>query len=231
MLDIVYEDNQILVVIKPHNIPTQQDNSNDLDLLNMCKNYIKEKYNKPGEVYLGMIQRLDRPTGGLICFARTSKSASRLCEAIKNGDFKKEYLTVICGEPKLKSGNLKNYLKKDTKNNIVKIVPSSEEGAKQASLNYEVLETKNNLSLLKIDLETGRSHQIRVQMHSLKTPVYGDKKYGSAVAKSTLALWAYKLEFEHPTTGKTMKFICLPEVEDSPWNNFEKSINKLAYIK
>lgn len=230
MLDVVYEDNQILVVIKPHNIPTQADISKDEDLLTMCKKYIKEKYNKPGEVYLGMVQRLDRPTGGLICFARTSKSASRLCEAMKNGELKKQYLTVVCGEPRQRVGNLKNYLKKDTVNNIVKIVPSSEKDAKQASLNYEVLESKDNISLVKIELETGRSHQIRVQMQNLKTPVYGDKKYGAPNQKGKLALWAYNLEFEHPTTGKTMKFICLPEVEEHPWNIFEKRINKLALI-
>lgn len=230
MLNVVYEDNQILVVIKPQNILTQSDITKDEDLLSMCKNYIKEKYNKPGEAYLGMVQRLDRPTGGLIVFARNSKSAKRLCEAIKEGDFKKEYLTVVCGTPKLPSGNIKNYLKKDTINNIVKIVPSSEEDAKQASLNYNVLETKNNLSLLKIDLETGRSHQIRVQMQSLKTPVYGDKKYGSSTSSSKLALWAFNLEFTHPTTGKLMRFICLPDIEEKPWNMFDKTINKLSYI-
>ena len=230
MLDVVYEDNQLLVVIKPHNIPTQEDNSKDEDLLSMCKKYIKEKYNKPGEVYLGMVQRLDRPTGGLICFARTSKAANRLCEAIKNGDFKKTYLTVVCGCPKEKSGTITNYLKKDTKNNIVRIVPSSEEGAKFAQLDYEVLDSRNTDSLIKVNLETGRSHQIRVQMHSLKTSIYGDKKYGAPNSSKKLALWAYRLEFEHPTNGKTMQFVCLPELEESPWKFYDKTINNLAFI-
>ena len=114
MLDIVYEDNHILVVIKPQNIPTQLDSSKDEDLLTMCKNYIKEKYNKPGEAYVGMVQRLDRPTGGLMVFAKTSKAAERLCEKMKNGELHKKYLTVVCGNPHFKKDNLKHYLKKES---------------------------------------------------------------------------------------------------------------------
>ena len=178
MLNVIYEDNQILVVIKPQNIPTQADSSNDKDLLTMCKEYIKEKYNKPGEVYLGMVHRLDRPTGGIVCFARTSKAANRLCEAIKNGEFKKTYLTVVNGRPKNNEDRLVHYLKKDTINNMVSIATSTEEGSKEAILDYKVLNNSDKKSLLNIELETGRGHQIRVQMKSMNTPVVGDRKYG-----------------------------------------------------
>lgn len=228
MLNVVYEDNQILVVIKPQNIPTQEDSSKDKDLLTMCKEYIKEKYNKPGEVYLGMVQRLDRPTGGLIVFARTSKSAKRLCEAIKNEEFKKKYLAVVMGQPKERKAHLTHYLKKDMVKNKVYIAPSLEEGAKKAELDYQVLDTEQNMSLVEVALQTGRSHQIRVQMQSLQTPIFADGKYGQALPNKKLALWAYNLEFVHPTLNKTMKFISLPDIDEKPWEYFSKPLNNLC---
>lgn len=178
MLDIIYEDNHIIVVIKPQNIPTQSDASGDKDLLSMVKEYIKEKYNKPGEAFVGLVHRLDRPTGGVVVFARNSKSASRLSAQIKNHTFEKTYFAVVRGVPRIPKTTLINYLKKDLKENRVKIVPMLEPDAKRAELSYEVLETVNQLSLVKIKLETGRAHQIRVQLANIGTPVFGDAKYG-----------------------------------------------------
>ena len=223
-LDIVYEDNHVIVVIKPQNMPTQEDESKDLDLLNQIKDYIKVKYNRPGNVYVGLVHRLDRPTGGLMVFAKTSKAAARLAEQMKDDRFSKKYLTVTVGVPREKSKKLIHYLKKDEKNNIVKIVPMGEEGAKKAELIYNVVDHENNLALVEVELLTGRSHQIRVQMASLKTPVFGDVKYGAKSENSqlttNLALWAYKLTFEHPTTKKVMTFVCYPDKEIEPWKNF-----------
>lgn len=177
MLDIIYEDNHIIVVIKPQNVPTQSDSSGDKDLLSLVKAYVKEKYNKPGEAFVALVHRLDRPTGGVVVFARNSKSASRISAQIQNRTFEKTYFAVVDGKPKMQKGHLVNYLKKDAKENKVKIVPMSEPEAKRAELDFEVLETINDLSLVKINLETGRPHQIRVQLASLGTPVFGDAKY------------------------------------------------------
>lgn len=139
-LDVIYEDNHIVVVVKPQNVPSQADESGDLDMLSMVKAYVKEKYNKPGEAYIGLVHRLDRPTGGIMVFARTSKAANRLSEQIKNGEFVKTYYCVTDGIPKESEGHLVNYLKKD--DNIVKIVPMSETGAKRAETIYKVLEVE-----------------------------------------------------------------------------------------
>lgn len=220
-LNIAYEDNHLLVVVKPQNIPSQEDSTKDMDMLSICKEYIKKTYNKPGEAYVGLVHRLDRPTGGLMVFAKTSKCASRLSEQMKNNQFAKEYLTVVVGKPKYNQDRLVNYLKKDEKDNIVRIVPMLETGAKRAELRYNVLDYNDKLSLVNIKLETGRSHQIRVQMSANKTPVFGDVKYHGDIVKGyNLALWAYKLVFNHPITNKTMNFICYPPVEDVPWKYF-----------
>ena len=221
MLDIVYEDNHLLVVVKPHNLPTQQDASKDKDLLTMLKEYIKEKYNKPGNVYLGLVHRLDRPTGGLLVFAKTSKAASRLSDAIRKGEIEKQYLASVFGLPKDRSLTLVNFLKKDTQNNIVKIAPQSEEGAKRAELSYNVLEHNSRLSLLKVNLKTGRSHQIRVQLANIKHPILADNKYGKEQVKGVnMALWAYKLKLTHPVTKKVLSFISFPPSDKIPWKYF-----------
>lgn len=251
-LDIIYEDNHVIVVIKPQNIPTQEDESGDLDLLSMIKQYIKEKYNKPGNVYVGLVHRLDRPTGGVMVFAKTSKAASRLCKEIQDGTMKKEYLTVLEGQLPLKTKHLVNYLKKDEERNIVKVAPMGETGAKRAELVYDIVEVEKEfkninlapsqkinensleekapsqarelskiLTLAKVELITGRGHQIRVQFANLKAPVFGDVKYGNGNGKTNeLALWAHKLEFVHPTTKEKMSFTVLPPSEKEPWNKF-----------
>lgn len=227
--DIVYEDNHLLVIIKPHNIAVQEDESKDDDLLNLLKNYIKVRDNKPGNVYLGLVHRLDRPTGGVMVFAKTSKCASRLTEQLKSHKMKKSYLCVVLGAPSVDKSRLSCYLVKDEKTNTVNLATKSDYGAKEAILDYEVLEKAKDASLVKVNLLTGRSHQIRVQMSKQnKTVIFGDFKYGDKAHGGNLALWAYQLQFEHPTTKKPMIFKVLPDTDKVPWTLFESTISKLA---
>ncbi len=222
MLDVIYEDNHVLVVIKPQNVPCQEDESKDLDLLTMCKQYLKEKYNKPGNVFCGLVHRLDRTTGGVMVFAKTSKCASRLSEQIRNDEMEKRYLTVTENIPVIKQDYLVNYLKKDPIKNIVNVVPMLTTDAKKAELKYSVLETIDNLALIDVELLTGRSHQIRVQLKNIKCPIYGDNKYNLEGKKSKyMALWAYKLSFKHPVSDKILNFVVYPPVEEEPWNKFD----------
>ncbi len=227
--DIVYEDNHLLVVIKPHNIAVQEDESKDDDLLNLLKNYIKVRDNKPGNVFLGLVHRLDRPTGGVMVFAKTSKCAARLTEQLKSKEMKKTYLAVVLGKPLQNKARLTAYLVKDEKHNVVNLATRSDYGAKEAVLDYEVLDNQANMSLVKVNLLTGRSHQIRVQMSKQnQTVIYGDFKYGDKAHGGNLALWAYQLEFSHPTSKKQMKFNVLPDVEKMPWKVFENIISRLV---
>lgn len=219
---VLHEDNSVLVVVKPQNIPSQADKSGDLDLLTRLKSYIKEKYNKPGNVYLGLVHRLDRPTGGVMVFAKNSKSAERLSKQIVDGEMTKQYLTTVVGCPKEKSATLVNYLKKNALTNNVYVATFGDHDAKRAELSYTVLETNGVVSLCKVQLGTGRSHQIRVQMSAIGCPVFGDVRYGGdSLAKGcNLALWAYRLEFNHPVSGKRMVFVAYPPVV-KPWTSFD----------
>lgn len=220
-LTILYEDNHLVVAVKPHNVPSQADESGDEDMLSKVKSYIKEKYNKEGEAYVGLVHRLDRPTGGIMLFARTSKCASRLAEQFKNKEIKKTYYAVTTAIPQAKSGHLVHNLKKDEKENIVKIVPISESGSKKAELDYKVLQTEGELALVEVRPLTGRGHQIRVQMAGINCPLYGDNKYGrERNASKNLALWAGRIEFYHPTTKQKMTFAFPPDSNAKPWNNF-----------
>ena len=216
MLNVIYEDNHILVVEKPCNIASQGDETGDKDMLTLCKEYIKEKYNKPGNVYIGLVHRLDRPVSGIMVFAKTSKAASRLSEQVRNKTFKKTYFAVCCGKTK-ESGTLIDKLLKDEKVNIVKV----SENGKEAILDYQLISYKDNLSLVKINLKTGRSHQIRVQFSSRNLPLYGDNKYNkNAKVGEQIALFAKKIEFIHPTTKEKMEFeLDLPS--KYPWNIFK----------
>ena len=214
MLKVLYEDNHIIVVIKPYNIPSQSDKTHDIDMLSLVKEYIKEKYQKPGNVYVGLVHRLDRPVGGIMVFAKTSKAASRLSESIRNKSFSKTYLAVVNGKFEKQNGILENYLWKDEALNMSKVVSKDKKGAKLARLTYEVLAEKNDLSLVKINLETGRHHQIRVQFSNAGHSLYGDQKYGKDSMGKQIALWAYRLEFKHPVKDEIMKFEALPEKND-----------------
>ena len=212
-LKVLYEDNHIIVVEKPPNIPSQADKTTDDDMLTIIKRYIKEKYNKPGNVYLGLIHRLDRPVGGVMVFAKTSKAAARLSEQVRNKVFKKEYLVIVDGKLKNKTGTLENYLLKNEKNNISKVVKEGTKNAKYAKLDYEVLKYNDeiDLSVLKVLLHTGRHHQIRVQLANIGHSICGDQKYGTRGRGKQICLWAYKLTIEHPISKEKMEFTSIPE--------------------
>ncbi len=229
MFEILYEDNHIIVAEKPQNMIIAGDKTGDESMLDTLKQYVKEKYNKPGEAYLGLVHRLDRPAGGLAVFARTSKAAARLAEQLKNNELKRTYYCVVRGVPRQNTDRLVNYLKKDVQANTVRVVPQSEEGAKKAVLNYKLLQTlqtsEGPLSLLQVQLETGRSHQIRVQMAHMGCPLWGDQRYGYGVNKKgqQLALYAVKLRLIHPTKKDSMQFICYPPAI-APWTAFNLNI-------
>lgn len=210
---VLYEDNHLLVVEKPVNVPMQEDSSKDKDLLNMVKEYIKVKYNKPNEAYVGLIHRLDRPVGGVCVFAKTSKAASRLSKQISDHSFKKTYLAVVEDNNLKEKDHLEDYLLKDVKTNTVKV----NKNGKLAILDYELLKRKNNLALVKVQLKTGRSHQIRVQFSSRNHALWGDQRYNkNAKVGQQIALHSYQIEFEHPTTKE--KLVFTSPIDSFPFN-------------
>ena len=215
MNKVIYEDNHLLVVEKPQNVLVQADNTNDLDLLTSLKKYIKEKYNKPGEVYLGLVHRLDRPVGGVMVFARTSKSASRLSNMIRIGEFEKTYLAIVEGKVP-DEGVFEDYLLKLENENKTIV----DKNGKYSKLSYKLLSYKDGFSLVKIKIDTGRSHQIRVQFSSRGYALWGDQKYNSkAKVGEQITLWAYELRFKHPVRDEIMDFKCNPPLK-YPWTLF-----------
>ena len=218
-LNVLYEDNHLLVVDKPINIPTQEDNSKDKDLLTILKEYLKEKYNKPGNVYLGLVHRLDRPVGGIMVFARSSKAASRLTKTFSNHDITKKYLAIVKGRVD-KSGKLIDKIEKTSNGNSI-----VSDNGKEAILEYELLDynSKEDCSLVSIDLKTGRHHQIRVQFSSRGHYLLGDQRYGIQDNKQ-IALYSYYLSFTHPVTKEILKFTLYPKIEGF-WEYFATYIN------
>lgn len=207
-MKVIYEDNHILVVDKPINVPMQEDSSKDEDLLSIAKAYIKEKYHKPGNVYLGLLHRLDRPVSGVCVFARTSKAAGRISKQINDHRFKKEYIAAVEDNGLKKQDHYEDYLLKDTKTNMVRVDPKG----KLAILDYEVIERKDNLAIVRIMLKTGRSHQIRVQFASRNHPLWGDQRYNKkAIPSQQIALHASKIEFYHPVSNELMTFTSKPD--------------------
>ena len=216
-LRVLYEDNHVIVVVKEKNVLSQADNTHDIDMLTIIKKYLKEKYNKPGNVYLGLVHRLDRPVSGIMVFAKTSKAASRLSDQVRKKEIKKTYMAVVKGIIKKNEDTFVDYLLKlDNGNTIV----TTKEKGKESVLTYKVLKRnyEKNETLVSIDLKTGRHHQIRVQFASRGYPLCGDQRYGKS-DKTQIALCAYKIVFIHPTTKQLMKF----EIEkplDSYWTDF-----------
>ena len=212
-LKVIYEDNHIIVVEKIPNVPSQEDKTGDTSMMTLIKEYIKEKYDKPGNVYLGLVHRLDRPVGGVMIFAKTSKAASRLSNQVREKVFKKEYLAVVDGKLEQEKGTLENYLYKDKKTNTSYVVNKDKKDSKYAKIDYEVIkyDKENDLSLIKINLYTGRHHQIRVQLSNFGHSIYGDQRYGSRGKNKQIALWAYKLIIEHPTKKEKIEFEDLPK--------------------
>ena len=209
-LNVLYEDNHIIVVVKPINVLSQGDDTNDRDMLTIIKEYLKEKYNKPGNVYLGLVHRLDRPVGGVMVFAKTSKAASRLSEAVRENRIHKNYLAIVHGKT-LDKELLVDKISKDEKTNNSYI---DLENGKESKLIYKTLyyDKDKDLSLVDVDLMTGRHHQIRLQMSNRGFPLYGDQRYGLG-EKAQIALFAYKLKFIHPVTKEEMEFKYLPDWE------------------
>ena len=217
-INILYEDNHLLVVEKPINMLSQKDNTNDKDLLTLVKEYIKEKYHKPENVYVGLVYRLERPVGGIMVFAKTSKAATRLSKEISQHKMRKYYLAIVDGIIKEDKGTYKDKIKRQENGfSIIK------EDGKDAILDYEVLkrDEKENKTLVKISLKTGRHHQIRVQFAYHGHPLCGDQRYGKQ-DKTQIALYAYRLEFIHPTTKEKLIFKKLPP-KKGYWTKFTVS--------
>ena len=208
LLNVIYEDNHIIVCEKFVNILSQKDNTGDADMCEIVKAYIKEKYNKPGNVYLGLVHRLDRRVGGVMVFAKTSKAASRLSNMIANHEMVKKYICICKGKLELR-GSICLTLAKDEKNNVAYF---SKDG-KEARLYYKLIGIKNNNSVVDVNLQTGRYNQIRFSFAYIGHPILNDYKYDKScpVNKNDLALWCYYLKFIHPVTKKEMAFRLLPK--------------------
>jgi len=213
---LFYEDNHLLVVYKPAGLIMQRDHKNKANLLDMAKQWIKLRYNKPGNAFAGMVQRLDGPVAGVVTVARTSKAASRLSAQIRDGLVDKTYLAVVEGRPSLDVAHLENELVRDGRKS--RIVKAAEPKSQHASLSYRCVAFHNDTSLLEIDLETGRRHQIRVQLSGMGCPIVGDVAYGAStpLAHGRIALLARRTEFEHPTQKKRMAFES-PTPAGWPW--------------
>ena len=210
MPDVLYEDNHVLVAVKPPNMLSQADSTGDTDILTVLKEYIREEYNKPGNVYLGLVHRLDRPVGGLMVFARTSKAASRLSEQMRRHEMGREYLCVAEGDVQ-DEFTLTDYIWMDPIRNKMAVCEADQKGAQEAILHGRRIAARDGTSLCAIRLETGRKHQIRVQMSHAGNPLWGDNRYGNGIPGQQIALWGYKLTFVHPTTRKIMKFYSMPD--------------------
>lgn len=220
-IKILYEDNHIIVVVKPVNILVQADITKDVDMLTLIKKYLKEKYNKPGNVYLGLVHRLDRPVGGVMVLAKTSKAAARLSEMIRNSSFKKTYLAVVCGNLKGNGEFVDNIVNDEFKVSI-------DASGKLSKLKYQVVASAQNLSLVKINLITGRKHQIRAQFAYHGYPLWGDQKYNdNASSGEQIALWAVNIKFKHPVRDEIMNFTSLPNLEKYPWSLFRNNVDNL----
>lgn len=219
-IEILYEDNHLLIVEKPVNMPSQADKSQDPDVLTTLKQMIKVRDNKPGNVYLGLVHRLDRPVGGAMVFAKTSKAASRLSDSLRKRAIKRIYLAVVMGHV-APEGELKHHLYKNRQKNHVYAVDAQHPQAKPAHLSYQRLQQTKATSLVEVELHTGRSHQIRVQFQASGHPLYGDQKYGDhRIQKGTqIALWSHRLAVPHPTQDRVIEVVSYPPAK-GVWRDF-----------
>ncbi len=222
-VSIIFEDNHVLVAYKPQGILSQADSSSEPDMLTILKDYIKVRDNKPGNVWLGLLHRLDRPVSGIMVFAKTSKCASRISEQIRQRQVVKRYRAVIHGVMEDPEGELENYILKDPKTNTVKVLESECGGAKKAKLKYKTVGKSSceghPVSLVEVELETGRSHQIRSQFAHAEHPILGDRRYGIKDNVTDIALQSFVIGFSHPVTKEYMEYV-LPVPQDAPWNVF-----------
>ena len=221
-LQILHEDNHIIIVNKRAGDITQGDKTGDTPLSEVVKEYIKEKYNKPNNVYLGVVHRLDRPTSGVIIFAKTSKALERLNKMLREKTINKTYWAIVKNKPQLEENTLTHYLKKNPKNNKSTAFKTETEGSKKAILHYKVIKELDSYYLLEIDLETGRHHQIRCQLSSIGSYIKGDLKYGAKRSNKdgSIHLHARKIEFTHPVSKENIVVIA-PTPEDAIWKACE----------
>ena len=210
-MQVVYEDNHIIIVSKVSGEIVQGDKTGDEPLSETVKKYLKMKYNKPGNVFLGVVHRLDRPVSGLVTFAKTSKALSRLNDMFRNGDVHKTYWALTRNYPPAEEGTLTHWLRRNEQQNKSYAYDKEVPGSKKAMLKYRVIGHGDNYTLLEVNLLTGRHHQIRIQMAHAGMPLLGDSKYGTAVGGQQIALCSYKLEFIHPVTGKKLEFEIKPQ--------------------
>ena len=222
-IDVVYEDNHLIIINKKSGQIAQGDKTGDAALNDILKAYLKEKYNKPGNVYLGLIHRLDRPTSGGLIFGKTDKATSRLSKMFQKHDLTKKYWAVVDNLPPQTEGRLEHYLKKNQEKNKSFVVKENTQGAKKASLSYKLISSSDRYHLLEIDLETGRHHQIRAQLGAIGCKIKGDVKYGFKRANKDLSihLHARYIEFVHPVKKEVMKFTFAVPKGDSIWEFFK----------
>ena len=214
---ILHEDNHLIVALKPPRMLTQGDDTGDMDLHSLLKGYVKEKYNKPGEVYLGLVHRMDRPVGGLLVFARTSKAAARLSAQIRDNTLAREYVLVCKGRAPARF-TLRDYLVKDARSNTVRVLPQYLKlQGKEAVLHGHTVAFSQERSLVTIRLQTGRAHQIRAQMAHFGHPLLGDARYNPQGPGGLIALWGMRLAFAHPITGRNLVFVCAPGRMPGGW--------------
>lgn len=220
---IIYEDNHLLVINKKAGQLVQGDKTGDLSLLELIKDFIKKRDEKPGNVFLGLVHRIDRPTSGLVIYAKTSKALSRLTVMVKNREVKKTYWAIVGKEMIPKSQRLIHYLQKNEKTNKATVFIKPTDKAKESILNYQIIKTLDNYQLLEIDLETGRHHQIRAQLSKIGVPIKGDLKYGAPRSNPDggISLHARKLEFEHPVTKEKVEIVAPVPQNDAIWKACE----------
>lgn len=217
---VLLEDNHLLFVAKPHSMPAQPDPSGDLSLLDWVKSYLKQRYSKPGEAFVGLVHRIDRPAGGVMVFAKTSKAAGRLHPQFRDRTLTKSYLAVVHGQTP-EAGHLVDHLRKNAKQNRSYVVSPEAKGAKRAELRFSLLESARELSLLEVELMTGRHHQIRAQLAAHGYPLVGDVKYGAKrpLRGGKIALWSGRLGLLHPISKKPVEVEC-PPPDHPPWSYF-----------
>ncbi|MFD2672987.1 RluA family pseudouridine synthase [Marinicrinis sediminis] len=228
---ILYEDNHVIVIEKPFNMPTQEDATRDLDVVNALKQDLKQRYDKPGNVFVGLVHRLDRPVGGAMLFAKTSKAASRLSDQVRTHRFQKAYLAIVHGTPQSLHGELVDYLVKDPKTNIVTRTHPRDPNGKKAVLTYQCGTTQKGYTLVAIRLHTGRPHQIRVQLSGLGHPLFGDQKYGQQLnrAGQQIALWSTRIGFQHPTQKEPVWCTQLPPRSEQWGHWHEDEMRELVH--
>lgn len=220
-LDILFEDNHVLAVNKPAGLLVHGDETGDITLADLAKEYIKHKYNKPGNVFIGVVHRLDRPVSGVVLLAKTSKALTRLNELFRSKKTRKIYWAVVLNKPAQESGTLVHWLVKDASRNVTKAYAKENPAGARSELNYKLLGNQQGKYLLEVNPITGRPHQIRVQLASMRCPIAGDLKYGAAqpLPDKSIALHARQLQFEHPTL-KTTITVSAPLPENAIWKPF-----------